>query len=565
MRIAMIPFDPKLGAFDSNVERALALVDEAAQNGADLAVLPLGALCGLPIEGLDQSLLFEDLARDALDGFAARAAIPCIVSSLVGPDDAEETLIAMEQYGIPEGVVDVELLAARPDVYHVRDGRAGCLHLDAFPEGVAVAIEVGGVRIGVCQPGRVDTSALDKPVDALIAPRALPYNASGVSLVEDPGFFGLYQHAVEEGLPFVTVNLLGGQDSNVFDGACYAVAPGGRVVTGQRFSDAIAYVELDELLTAADPMLDESLVEVEKVALDWQALVLATRDYVRKNGNSDVLIGLSGGLDSTLVATIAADALGPEHVHGLLMPGPFSSEGSVADATQLAANLGFETFTVPITPALEALEATLAEACGGQLDGLAHENTQARIRMVELYAVSNSHGWMVLNTGNKSESAMGFSTIYGDTCGAFAPLGDLYKMDCYDLARWRNSQPDAPIPPACITKPPSAELHAGQRDSDRLPPYELLDRVLLMHVEGGYEGGEIIASGLDEALVKRVLPTVQRMEFKRRVEPLYPAISECSFAQRGWPVTNGFSDPCELYDELGDDESGNVIGIDEYR
>ena len=241
-----------------------------------------------------------------------------------------------------------------------------------------------------------------------------------------------------------------------------------------------------------------------------------------------------------------ADALGAEAVHGVLMPSPYSSEGSVTDALQLAENLGIDTVTIPITPALEAFKAMLAEPLGGELKGLALENIQARIRTLELYAFSNDKGWMVINTGNKSEAAMGFSTLYGDTAGAYAPLGDIYKTRIYQLARWRNEVAGRELVPAnTLVKPPSAELHPGQRDDQRLPSYEVLDPLLLAHIEGGMGGAELIEHGFDESLVKEVLPTVKRFEFKRRNEPVGPEISGMPLTSgRAWPLTNGWSDPC---------------------
>ena len=245
-------------------------------------------------------------------------------------------------------------------------------------------------------------------------------------------------------------------------------------------------------------------------------------------GFTDVVIGLSGGMDSSLVAVMCVDALGAERVHGVLMPGPYSTEHSVDDALELARNLGLEPRTVSIAEPYRAFEAALADACGGKLEGLAAENTQARCRMVCLMALSNAYGWMLVNTGNKSEAMMGYSTLYGDTAGAFAPIGGLYKTDVFAVARWRNDQAEAagttpPIPEHVFTKPPSAELSPEQEDEKSMGiDYATLDRLLEAHVERGLDATALAAEGFDAADGERVLRTVRATAFKRALEPPSP-------------------------------------------
>ena len=261
----------------------------------------------------------------------------------------------------------------------------------------------------------------------------------------------------------------------------------------------------------------------------YATCVEALRDFVRGVGFTDVVIGLSGGIDSAVVAVMAHDALGAGHVHGVLLPGPYSSEHSVADALELAANLGIDAPVISITEPYEAFARALAPACGGKLEGLAAENTQARCRMVVIMALSNAHGWMMLNTGNKSEAMMGYSTLYGDTAGAFAPMGGLYKTDVYAVARWRNEAACAagevpPIPENTLTKPPSAELAPDQEDERSLGvDYPTLDRILIAAKEHG-ESAEAIAGGqgLSLELVQRVLTRVDSYAFKRALEPPFP-------------------------------------------
>lgn len=255
----------------------------------------------------------------------------------------------------------------------------------------------------------------------------------------------------------------------------------------------------------------------------------ALGDYVRAAGFTDVVIGLSGGIDSALVAVMAADVLGPEHVHGVLLPGPYSSDHSVDDAEELARNLRISTQSISICEPFEAFEHVLARACGGELKGLAAENTQARCRMICLMALSNTHGWMMLNTGNKSEAQMGYSTLYGDTAGAFAPLGGVYKTDVYAMARWCNRRGtelghEGPIPVRVFTKPPSAELAPGQSDERSLGiDYDTLDRLLISAVEKGASLEEAAAAAeMDIVRARNLLARAKSYEFKRALEPPYP-------------------------------------------
>ena len=263
----------------------------------------------------------------------------------------------------------------------------------------------------------------------------------------------------------------------------------------------------------------------------YRLCVEALRGFAEGAGFSDAVIGLSGGMDSSIVAVMCADAFGADHVHGVLLPGPYSSEHSVEDAWELAGNLGIEAQVVSVCEPYEAFERVLARACGGELAGLAAENTQARCRMVCLMALSNAYGWMLVNTGNKSEAMMGYSTLYGDTAGAFAPLGGLYKTDVYAVARWRNAQAEAagavpPVPERVFAKPPSAELSPDQEDERSMGiDYPTLDALLQAHVERGLDADALMAEGFDAAQVERVLSTVRATAFKRALEPPYPQVA----------------------------------------
>ena len=402
--------------------------------------------------------------------------------------------------------------------------------------------------------------------------------------------------ASQLGVPVVYVNQVGGQDELVFDGSSFVTDAGGNVVARlPAFVSQVAVCDVavpgGESAAAAEsegstrhgPAGARAAQSVLAPVLDplaevWQALVLATRDYVRKNGFTDVAVGLSGGIDSSAVAAIAADALGPAHVHGVSMPSRYSSEGSRTDAAQLAANLGIDFRTVPIEPAHAALAGMLESAVStGDADStsadstgtdpvhdraavddpadtaadaaaadLTDQNIQSRIRGVLLMALSNRHGWLVLTTGNKTETSVGYSTLYGDTAGAYAVIGDVPKLLVYELCAWRNRQGDGErIPPACLTKPPSAELRPDQRDDQSLPPYELLDPLVEAYVEGDLSTAEVVEvarrHGADAELVHRVTRLVDIAEYKRRQSPPGPRISAKSFGKdRRMPITNFF-------------------------
>ena len=560
MRIALVSFNPTLGAFSNNTTRALAAARRAQAAGAELVVLPVCALSGAPMGGLAGSAAFVAGARAALDDFVAACPIPAVVSTLAGVEDAAAGLelagIVAQQQGYEVPQVAPAEYAAHPEAYYVHDGMADPLGFASWDEDSIGHFELGGRSIGVTLNRTVRPSASLEETDLVIALMADAYQGVVAAVDKGPGDPALEAYcgtAALDQVPIAYLNLLGGQDGTVFDGRAALIGMDGRVkAAAPRFSAGVLAVDVEagkgEFSPepgAWQPVTAPAGEEGQEQA-DWNALCLASHDYVTKNGAREVVIGLSGGIDSSVVATVMADALGAEAVHGVLMPSPYSSEGSVTDALQLAENLGIDTVTIPITPALEAFKAMLAEPLGGELKGLALENIQARIRTLELYAFSNDKGWMVINTGNKSEAAMGFSTLYGDTAGAYAPLGDIYKTRIYQLARWRNEVAGRELVPAnTLVKPPSAELHPGQRDDQRLPSYEVLDPLLLAHIEGGMGGAELIEHGFDESLVKEVLPTVKRFEFKRRNEPVGPEISGMPLTSgRAWPLTNGWSDPC---------------------
>ncbi len=384
----------------------------------------------------------------------------------------------------------------------------------------------------------------------------------------------LATRAADASCALVYVNAVGGQDELVFDGASMVFDADGRLVAAlPQFEEGVSIFDLEvrptyrkrlldprgghrapalpevTLSTCSrlpapvahrEPPLAAPLGEEEEI---YSAIVLGTRDYVRKNGFREVVIGLSGGVDSSLVAVIAADALGPGSVHGVSLPSRYTSDNSNEDAAELAATLGIDYRTISIEPAHRAMMSMLAPDFGpdqGQGGGLAEENLQSRLRGVVLMALSNKFGWLVLTTGNKSELAVGYSTLYGDTAGGFAAIKDVPKTLVYRLCRWRNSVSPV-VPERVLTKPPTAELRPGQLDTDSLPPYEQLDPVLEAYVEGDLTAAELVEAGFAPALVERVVRLVDSAEYKRRQSPIGVRVTPKAFGRdRRMPITNGY-------------------------
>lgn len=361
-------------------------------------------------------------------------------------------------------------------------------------------------------------------------------------------------HAVEDRTWILYCNVVGGQDDIVFDGDSMIMGPTGDVIArGAQFEEDLVVVDLPVAPAEAPapdlggfaserPTIEAHVDEprLDPVAEVWRGLVRATRDYCHRNGFSEAIVGLSGGIDSSVTAAIAADALGGANVLGVLMPSPWSSDHSISDAHQLVRNLGMQSMTIPIQDGMKAMDSMLAEAFAGLEPDVTEENIQARLRGITLMALSNKRGSIVLTTGNKSEYAVGYATLYGDMAGGFAPLKDVPKLLVYDLARHRASL-GASIPAGSITKPPSAELRPGQLDEDSLPPYEVLDQVVAGYVEHDRSIAELVAAGLDEATVRRVVQLIDRAEYKRRQAAPGPKVTTKAFGrERRVPITSGW-------------------------
>jgi NAD+ synthase (glutamine-hydrolysing) len=564
VRVAACQINTVVGDLDGNLAAILAGLEEAEAAGCDIAAFPELALTGYPPEDLVLKPGFISHNLEALEKLAARTG-RC--AAIVGFVDAGRDLYnaaAVCALGSVQGVYHKRLLPNYAVFDEQRYFVPGAGPLSLF--------RIAGVRVGVsiCEdawsPSGPIAVLADGGAELIVNINASPYYAARLGERERM----LATRAADSSSALVYVNQIGGQDELVFDGASLVFDANGELVArGSQFAEERLVVDINvkpvfrkRLLdprgrAAADP-LPEVLISTESqaegdpspaeiveplspVAEMYEALVLGTRDYVQKNGFTDVVIGMSGGIDSSLVAAIAVDALGPDHVHGVSMPSRYSSEGSKDDARALAEALGMDYRTVPIEPAHSAFLDMLKESFAGLPEDLAEENIQARARGVVLMALSNKFGWMVLATGNKSEMATGFSTIYGDMVGGFAVIKDVNKTRVYELCRERNRRSPV-IPEEVLTKPPSAELRPGQRDDQSLPPYDELDPILEAYIEDDLTAGELVQAGYDEALVRRVVTLVDRAEYKRRQAPPGVRVTPKAFGKdRRLPITNRYT------------------------
>ncbi len=530
MRFALAQVNPTVGDVDGNLVLALEAAREAAEAGADLVLLPELVITGYPPEDLLGKPHFVERAMAAVETFAAEAACPALIGSPWRDDSDLYNCAVHTRAGAIEGVYRKRLL---PN-YSVFDEKR------YFTPGNAnMLLDYGGVGVGVTI---CEDAWQPEPIARLASIGARVVT----NLSASPFFAGkgvarermLVRRALEFGVWVVYCNLVGGQDELVFDGRSVVIAPDGTVVGRARaFDEDLLVVDVE---VGSDPVVQRVEQRIEHEPEMYAALVLGLRDYIRKNGFTDVVVGLSGGIDSAFVATLAADALGPERVHGVMMPSRYSSEGSLSDARALAQALGIDAIELSIEPTFSAALDTLAPVFEGREPDVTEENLQARVRGMLLMALSNKFGWLVLATGNKSELSVGYSTLYGDMVGGFAPIKDVFKTRVYDLARWRNAQSQA-IPEPILTKVPSAELRPGQTDQDSLPPYDLLDPILVEYVELDRSVDEIVAMGYDRAVVERVAAMVDGAEYKRRQGPVGIKVTPKAFGKdRRMPITNRF-------------------------
>jgi NAD+ synthase (glutamine-hydrolysing) len=551
LRIAAAQINPLVGDLTGNSEKVLEFAMRAKKQGAQVVVFPEMVITGYPI---------EDLALRPAISKAAKAAVETLASNLEKNGCAELLVVVgyLDREEKPLNAVAL-LYGGKIVARYVKRHLPNYGVFDEFrnfaPGNGTLIVRYLGVDIAVAicediwrEEGPMAELAARKP-GILLVPNGSPFERSK----DDIRLKLLQQRCQQVNAPIVYVNMVGGQDDLVFDGDSIVVAKDGVVISrAAQFEEKLLVSELIVERGSASPDLvisdasksqgDEVRNEISARLSDeeevWKALELGLRDYIVKNRLKSVVLGLSGGIDSSLVATIAVDALGRENVFGVLMPSKYSSEHSLIDAEELADNLGISTRKIPIEPAVESFK-NLTE-----LKGLAEENIQARVRGALLMGISNQEGHLVLATGNKSELAVGYSTLYGDAVGGFAPIKDLFKVDVWKLARWRNQSAQVkgekpPIPENSINKEPSAELRPGQRDSDSLPDYETLDQILEIYVDEGGDAQSIIKRGFSRELVERVITLVDKAEYKRRQYPPGTKVSRIAFGKdRRLPMTS---------------------------
>jgi NAD+ synthase (glutamine-hydrolysing) len=519
MKIALAQFNPTVGDFEGNAARIVSLATQAKQRGADLAVFSELCICGyLPLDLLERPAFIER-NHETLKCIAMQMPLPAIVgyAGRVERDRAGKS-IANKAALIDEGRVVFEQSKMLLPTYDVFDesryfqpgDRQYVYGLDREQLGITICEDVWNDKTFWANPLYARdpvTELVAQGTSVLLNISASPYTLEKRTLRLQM-LRSLAQHHRR---PVIYVNQVGGDDSLIFDGASIAITPDGRIA-----AQAKAFEEDVVLFDTVTSEGDIHEQPDDEIAYAYQALVTGTRDYVRKCRFTKAIVALSGGIDSAVVASIAVAALGPRNVLGVSMPGPYSSEGSKTDAKALADNLGIEFLTIPIGEVFESYIKVLKPAFGDRKPDTAEENIQARIRGNYLMALSNKFGSMVLSTGNKSESAVGYCTLYGDMAGGLAVISDVPKLMVYELAHYINREREL-IPRSTITKPPSAELRPDQKDTDSLPPYEVLDRILKAYIEEVKAPEQIAAElGYDLKLVREIAALVDRNEYKRK-------------------------------------------------
>ena len=543
--IALAQLNPHLGNIGENVARLLDARRDAAAVGADIIVTPEMYLSGYPCDDLVLRSDFMSEVASGLDDLAAATADggPAII---VGAPHAENGVITNAVFVIDEGAIKARRDKVNLPNYGVFDDKRNFV-----PGAMPGPVLVRGRRLGlpICEdiwtPDVVECLA-ESGAEIIISLNASPFD----QLKSDSRMVHAVSRAVESELPFIYVNMVGGQDELVFDGASFALGADGSLAAHlPSFSEATVTIRVDEDFGASS-LTGQMTPPDEGMAALYRGLTMGLRDYVDKNGFPGVVLGLSGGIDSALVAVLAVDALGPDRVHAVMMPSPYTSTESLEDAADLAGRLGIRLDEVSIGPAMDAMDGMLAQQFGDTAAGIAEENIQSRLRGMILMGISNKHGPMVLATGNKSEYAAGYSTLYGDMCGGFAPIKDVWKVEVFDLCRWRNANmprggagPEGEIIPVrIIEKPPSAELRPDQKDTDSLPPYERLDDIMRALCEEMVDTETIVARGHDRDEVARASQLLFRAEYKRFQAAPGPKMTALAFGrERRLPLTSGFN------------------------
>ncbi len=532
LRIALAQINSTVGDLQGNAGRIADFADRARAAGADLLVTPELALCGYPPEDL---LLRPDFYRACARTLAELAARTAGIAVIVGHPDAHRGDYYNAASLLRDGVIDATYRKNRLPNYEVFDEQR------YFAAGAQpCVVEVKGVRCGlnicadVWEPGTAD-AARAAGAELLLALNASPYHLNK----QATRYEVLRERIRDTAMPVLYVNMVGGQDELVFDGASFGLDRDGRLT-----HQLPQFVEALEMAEYADGQLGAGKVAParELEAEVYEALKLGVRDYLGKNGFPGAIIGLSGGIDSALTLAIAVDALGADKVRAVMMPSPYTAQISLDDSRDMARRLGVRYDEIAIEPAMKTFAALLEKEFAGRAADTTEENLQARIRGMILMALSNKYGSIVLTTGNKSEMAVGYATLYGDMAGGFAVIKDIYKTMVWRLSRYRNGIAPV-IPERIITRPPSAELKPGQTDQDTLPPYEVLDAIIEAYMERDLSPREIVALGHAEADVRRTVGMLKRSEYKRRQAPVGIRVTRRGFG-KDWryPITSRYAD-----------------------
>jgi len=539
LRIALAQFDFPVGAVAKNAERIAAMIAEARDiHGADIVLFPELALSGYPPEDL---LLRPSFLADCQAAIEAIAAQATGIVAVVGWPQAAGAVVYNAASVLRDGAVAATYRKRELPNYAVFDERR---YFDVDPDRDTCVFDVGGATVGlvICEdhwfPEPLAQTA-QAGAQVVLVPNASPFERDKHAQRDAL----LAQRVAETGVALAYLNVVGGQDALVFDGASVLADGDGLIHPAARaFEEHWLVADYDPDTRKFAPVEWPNENEESRDALAWRAIVRGTRDYCAKNGFGKVWLGLSGGIDSALVLAVAVDALGAENVTAVRMPSRYTADLSNDLAAEQCRALGVRLLALPIEKPFQGYLDALAETFAGEAVDTTEENLQSRTRGALLMALSNKFGGLLLTTGNKSEYAVGYATIYGDMCGGYAPIKDLYKTEVFALARWRNAVAGAPvIPVAVIERPPSAELRENQKDQDSLPPYDVLDAILLRHVDQEQSRDEIVAAGFDAATVDKVLKLVRISEWKRHQAAPGPKVSRRAFGrERRYPITNGY-------------------------
>ena len=525
MKIALAQLNYTIGDIDGNVDRIIAAVRESEAKGADLVLFAEYAVSGTPAYDLLRKTTFLTLCEEALERVAEECTrITAIVGSPMLTEKGAVSAVAVLRNGQIEQIVEKQYISARREMGFIVGG-----------EGYKI-LDLNGAKLAVMVGDDLShLNELESDADFVVSLNARRYGKGLLSYRQEL----LRRLTYTEGRNVIFVNQVGGSGDIVFDGTSGVMNKHGQT--------ELLMKSFEEDLQIYDTLADNKSFEIpyttynDRTRMIYKAACMGLKDYFLKNGYTKACVGLSGGIDSSVVACLAVGALGAENVKGLMMPSQFSSDSSVEDAKRLAENLGIAYSVLPITEAYNSIMNTLKPVTGGTEFDATEENIQSRIRTVLLMALQNKDGYILLNSSNKSENAIGWCTLYGDTAGAFSPTGDLYKSEIYDLARYINSQFNDVIPEAILKKEPTSELRPNQKDSDILPPYEVVDAILYRMIEEGQHREEIINAGFDANVVEKIHSMIMKNVKKRYQYPPVLRLSTCSFRHEClFPLVNKY-------------------------